>query len=247
MQQNFIASYGAGTNSTAMLIGWVEKNLPLTAVVFADTGAETPETYSFIKVFSAWLKSNGYPEIVVVKNDGMHGTLENECLTNGRLPSATFGYSSCSDKYKIRPFRKWLKRSGIENVTVLLGFDAGESYRKDKAMKYTSGYEKSFPLIDWGWTRAACVEAIDRAGLARPGKSACFFCPNRKKHEIIALQSMHPDLIERAIAIEENAELRSIKGLGRAWSWKDFICADDAQQRLFGDVCMGQPCGCYDG
>ncbi len=242
-----VASYGAGTNSTAMIIEWARRGLRLDAVVFADTGAEKPETYTFIGLFSAWLEGNGYPAVVIVRNDGMHGSLERECLTNGRLPSATFGYSSCSDKYKLRPFRKWLKASGLQNVTALLGFDAGEPGRKSRALKYASGYDKIFPLIEWGWNRERCIDAIDAAGLPRPGKSACFFCPNTKPHEILTLQANHPDLIERAIILESNAKLRSIKGLGRAWSWKDFICADDAQQKLFGSVCMGQPCGCYDG
>jgi hypothetical protein len=244
---SFVASYGAGTNSTALIIEWIERGLSLDAVVFADTGAEKPETYDFVRLFSAWLVSKGGPAIVTVRNDGKHGSLERECLTNKRLPSATFGYSSCSEKYKLRPFRKWLKTSGLSDVTVLLGFDAGETIRKARALKYSSGYDKIFPLIQWGWGRGKCVEVINRAGLPLPGKSACFFCPNTKPAEILRLFDRHPDLIERAIAIEDGADLRSIKGLGRAWSWKSFICADDAQQKLFGSVCMGQPCGCYDG
>jgi len=244
---HFVASYGGGTNSTAMMVEWVRLGLPIDAIIFADTGAEKPETYDYITMFSEWLVAQNYPGIIVVKNDGIHGSLERECLTNKRLPSVTFGYSSCSDKYKLRPFRKWLKASGLQNVTVLLGFDAGESGRKSRSMKYASGYGKVFPLIDWGWSRERCIDAIDAAGLPRPGKSACFFCPNTKPNEILKLQKYHPDLIERAIAIEDNADLRSIKGLGRAWSWKNFVCADDAQQKMFGDVCIGQPCGCYDG
>ncbi len=252
----FIASCGAGTNSAAMIAEWIRLGRPLEAVVFADTGAERPETYAFVNLFSSWLVEHGYPAIVIVKNDGKWGTLENECLSRGKLPSVAFGYSSCSDKYKLRPFRKWLKSSGLQNVTVLLGFDAGELGRKTRALKYASGYQKRFPLIEWGWGRDRCQEVITAAGLPQPGKSACFFCPNTKPHEILALQDRHPDLIERAIAIEDRVRrrnateregLRSLSGLGRAWSWKDFVCADDAQQKLFGSVCMGQPCGCYDG
>ena len=244
-----VASYGGGTNSTAMIIEWVSRGLRLDAVVFADTEAEKPWTYELIRIFSRWLVAHGYPPVVIVHNDGMHGSLERECLTNGCLPSVAFGYSSCSDKYKLRPFRKWLKASGLQNVTVLLGFDAGEPGRKSRALKYASGYDKVFPLIEWGFGRERCIETIDRAGLPRPGKSACFFCPNTKPHEILDLQTYHPDLVERAIAIEDRAanSLLNIKGLGRAWSWKDFICADDAQQKMFGSACMGQPCGCYDG
>ena len=37
------------------------------------------------------------------------------------------------------------------------------------------------------WGRDDCVAAIARVGLPQPGKSACFFCPSSKKHEIITL------------------------------------------------------------
>ena len=63
------------------------------------------------------------------------------------------------------------------------------------------------------------------AGLPAPPKSACYFCPASKKQEILWLQEHHPELLERALAIERNAEakLTSIKGLGRSFAWKNFL------------------------
>jgi hypothetical protein len=56
-------------------------------------------------------------------------------------------------------------------------------------------------------------------------KSACFFCPASKKHEIVWLQEHHPDLLARALAIEDNARpnLTSVKGLGRSFPWRDYL------------------------
>ena len=52
----------------------------------------------------------------------------------------------------------------------------------------------------------------------------CFFCPASKKSEIAWLQEHHPDLLERALRIERNAQdkLTSVKGLGRSYSWETY-------------------------
>jgi hypothetical protein len=56
-------------------------------------------------------------------------------------------------------------------------------------------------------------------------KSACWFCPASKKPEIVWLQQHHPDLLGRALAIERNARdgLTSVKGLGRSFSWEEYL------------------------
>ena len=43
-----VLSYGGGTNSTALLLEWVNRGNDLDAVIFADTGSEQPKTYDFI-------------------------------------------------------------------------------------------------------------------------------------------------------------------------------------------------------
>lgn len=237
-----IVSYGAGTNSTAMLVGLVKNGSVVDRIVFADTGGERQETYAYIDYFESWLVSKGYPKIERVQNDGVHKTLEKECLTNNRLPSIAFGFASCSDKYKRRPFKKWLKNIDENgDATVLIGFDADEPHRADRGSSVDDGYKKQYPLIEWGWGRDECIEAITDAGLTLPGKSACFFCPNSKPREILALPE---DLKKRAIAIETNAHLTSIKGLGRYYKWADLIRNSDAQIDMFDNQ---MPCGCYDG
>jgi hypothetical protein len=66
---------------------------------------------------------------------------------------------------------------------------------------------------------------IADAGLPVPIKSACFYCPASKKAEVICLRDHHPDLLERALAIERNAQakLTSVKGLGRSYAWEAFL------------------------
>ena len=147
-----------------------------------------------------------------------------------------------------------------------IGYDAGETRRIQHAAPIDEAdkkYEKHYPLYEWGWTREECVHVIERAGLPRPGKSSCFFCPSMKKKEIQALWENYPDLFERAIALEHGSAKTNVnvKGLGRDWSWesyynefmanKEFEEAQLTFDQLFPDspggcIC-GAPCGCYDG
>lgn len=73
--------------------------------------------------------------------------------------------------------------------------------------------------------RAACERSIRDAGLPVPPKSSCFFCPASKKREIVWLREHHPELLERAPAIEANAQpsLTSVVGLGRSFAWAEFL------------------------
>ena len=50
-----IVSYGAGVNSTAMLVGMYEKGIPVDLILFADPGSEQP--YTKFKPFSAPTKT----------------------------------------------------------------------------------------------------------------------------------------------------------------------------------------------
>ena len=53
-----------------------------------------------------------------------------------------------------------------------------------------------------------------------------------------------------AVAIENNAmpNLTSVKGLGRDWSWQEFVEADKNQIALCGLFAeTDMPCGCFDG
>ncbi len=245
-------AYGAGTDSTAMLVELVERRQHVDVITFADTGGERPETYAYVTMFSAWLVERGYPPIVTVKNDGMYESLEANCLQTNALPSIAYGFKSCSEKYKIRPQNKWLKAHplAIETwaaggvVTKLIGYDAGEERRtltaKDKDFAFR------FPLIEWGMEREDCIAAIQGVGLPLPGKSACFFCPSSRPHEVITLHRKHPDLMARALAMEANAELTTVQGLGRSWSWADLIRSERSQIDMFA-VSPDMPCGCYDG
>jgi 3'-phosphoadenosine 5'-phosphosulfate sulfotransferase (PAPS reductase)/FAD synthetase len=55
-----ILSFGGGVNSVALMIWLVENQQPLDEVIFADTGAEVPETYGYLKITEKYLDDRGY-------------------------------------------------------------------------------------------------------------------------------------------------------------------------------------------
>lgn len=250
-----VVAYGGGTNSTAMLIWMHENGIRPDLILFADTGGEKPHTYDHIKVVNAWLKAIGFPQIVITWKLGriyIGETLEANCLRKNMLPSIAYGYKTCSQKYKIQPQDMYCNNnrdckavwSAGNLVDKYIGYDADEERRAK--FHENEKYKFHYPLIGAGWGRDECVEAIKRAGLPQPGKSACFFCPSSKKKEILELRDQYPDLMKRALAMEAQAELTSVKGLGRSFSWREFLEKQDAPD-LFSDAGKEMDCGCYDG
>ena len=229
-----IVSFGGGVNSTALLIGLAEREEPPDHILFADTGGEKPETYVHVERMQQWLRQNEMPPIQIVKEGN---GLEDDCAARETLPGKAFGFGSCSEHFKVRPQRRWVKRQGITDPLWLVGIHYGERKRAERTLNQRD--DVSFPLIDWKWNQEDCVDAIRCAALAIPVKSACFFCPAMRKPEVIQISKTHPDLFARAVEMERTANeagnLNTVKGLGRHWSWEKLVKADEAQLRLFED------------
>lgn len=243
-------SWGGGVNSTAIIVELFRLGVEIHCITFADTQAEKPETYQFKEAFDQWLLERGMPPVTRVVSDSMYPSLEAECLSKHTMPSIVFGFRSCSDKYKLRPQKKYLKEryGDLSSIIIAVGYDFDERRRAENAEKSPEKFTRWYPLIDWQWGREECIEAIRQAGLPIPPKSACFFCPSSTKSEVRALALAHPDLAERAMLMESNATSAvKAKGLGRHWSWRDVISADEGQLKILPPDTVGAPCGCWDG
>lgn len=217
-----ILAFGGGVNSVALAVRMVRERMPLDYILFSDTLGEKPETYQYFAVLNDFLRRSGYPEITVLppyRAEGLYG----ECTRLKRLPSIVYGFKSCSEKWKRRPYLKFLKDNGLKKVVAYKGFDLDEGHRiKD----YSNAVETvRFPLIDWEMDRMDCVKEIIDAGLPVPPKSACFFCPSAHKQEVQDLKKSHPKLLKAAIRMEKIAKpnLQSVLGLGRHWNWGDLV------------------------
>lgn len=257
-----VVAYGGGTNSKGMLCGFRERGIIPSLILFADTDGELPHTYE--DVFEMDLKCREWwgigIEIVKATYQGKPEGLEQECLRKKVLPSLAYGFKACSIKHKQEPQRRrikqWMQANACQIIVQAIGYDAGEGHRATDVEGTDLGKGRHsinwFPLIEWRWQRAECVEAIARHGLKQPGKSSCFFCPAMKLGEIIKLRQEHPDYFRRALALEENMKVEGrVEGLHFGVKWSEIVQADDKQLKLFEWIDQHSPapvpCGCYDG
>ena len=248
-----VVSCGLGTDSVAMLVWMKRQGIRPDAILFADTGVEMPHTYAYAEVLQEWLARVGFPALTIVRRTPVrvtyapHHDLEGNCLTNATLPSLAFGFKSCSLKWKVEPMDAWVKahvaRIPGHKITRVIGYDAsGKDLRRSK-IAASPDFDYWYPLRDLGLTRPDLKDLLADEGLPQPFKSACFLCPARQRDEVLALAIAYPELIDRAIAIEKTwadgrfgpaaRELEGKKastvGLGRKWSWTDFV-AEHASQ-----------------
>ncbi len=223
--------FGAGVDSTAMMVALKVAGITPQLVTFADTGGEKAETYRHLDRMQDVMKDWGWPEISVVKKETLESTgyhdLYGDCLQNETLPSLAFGMKSCSCKWKGSPQDNFLKgvsrgpnkqpahpiwieaQETGQRITKLIGYDCGKAdlKRSSKIIKDDPHFDFYYPLQTLGWTRAECVEAIVTV-LGEdyvPVKSACFFCPASKEWELYWLAANEPDLLERALIMERVA------------------------------------------
>ena len=252
LEEFSVVSYGGGVNSTALLIGLRNNGIIPSEILFADTGGEKPNTYDYLKTMNLWCFRNDFPEIKAVFRKNENGemiSLENDCLSKFTLPAIAFGYKTCSRQFKIQPQDKFINNhpyvmdlyKNNKKVVRYIGIDAGESHRAK--LTEDNRFIYRYPLIEWDWGREECIHEIKKEGLPLPGKSSCFFCPSTKKREILELPE---SLKRRALKMEDNARygLHSIMGLGRDFSWRDFL---EGQSDSSVDSTVGENCICYDG
>lgn len=226
--------------------------------MFANTGDERPDTYRYVELFDRYLREHDFPGIETIRWIRKDGEtfipLGQWCRDGKTLPSKAFGMSGCTSKWKQQPLdkrvrkdpRTWAVWSTGQPVERWIGYDTDEPERAERMMAKNPEpalWRWRAPLVEWGMGRAECVESIAAAGLPQPGKSSCYFCPSMRKAEIIELGRQYPDLLQKALDLEANAEgLTSCKGLGRSFAWRDVV-----EQKPTACEVVDQECGCYDG
>lgn len=237
-------NFGAGVNSTALIVEAVRRGIQIDRIWFADTGDERLRTYSYLAIMDAWLVAHGQPSITVLRWVRKRGvwagrfvTISEAALAREELPSKAYGLAGCTSKWKQQPIdaAARLYAAEVGHLERWLGYDAGEDRRAvSLAREHTEPWTWRAPLIEWDMDRADCRAAIAAAGLPDPGKSSCFLCPSMKPAEIRELEREEPERLALALEIEARAvpHLRpdsAVRGLGGSLRWSEVL----AQPELF--------------
>lgn len=178
-----VLSFGGGVDSSAILAYHLfEENLNIDHVVFADTGAESADTYRNVEFFRELCEHYDLP-FTVVRKDGE--TLTEWVTRLGIVPVMAGGSHVCSKKFKGDVIQKWVRDAyPDEQITFLIGIEKNEGHRTARFTKPASDTnEYEYPLVDMGWDRAACVAYLDRREI-EVGKSSCVYCPFMSEEEI---------------------------------------------------------------
>ena len=260
-----ILSYGGGVNSTALLLEWLHHGNTLDALIFADTGSERPETYTYIEKYTKpFCKDNQIVFETVTRGhlpqhfdkDGKYINIYDNYFGNNSFPAVYI--RSCTKEYKVTPINRLIKEKYPDAIQ-LIGIDAGESRRAKMVEDPETGEmislypEKKYPLLDWEIDRDGCIEIITKHGWPSPIKSGCFFCPFQKREQWKELYNTHPALYMKAEAMETNAKNFPKQSLmltnPKRLDW--FKRAIETQTTLEGfsdsETVADIPCMCYDG
>ncbi len=231
-----VFSFGGGVQSTAALVLAAKGEIDFKTFLFANVGddSENPATLEYVHgVSMPYAEKAGLDliELEKVGRDGTAQTLYGHLTKEGSrsLPiplrmsgTGAPGTRSCTANFKIAVTGSWMRQHGAtkdDPATVGLGISVDEIQRAKPGVDPKAPYQtRTYPLLDLGLTRKDCYRIISEAGLPRPPKSSCYFCPF---HAPIVWRDMardEPELFEKACALEDLLNARR-KMLGKDSVW----------------------------
>jgi hypothetical protein len=208
-----VISYGGGVQSTALIVLAMSEGWDIDEIVHVDLlDAESPATREYVALFREWLRERGR-DVTVIERNMYQDMLDNPGFTpvpwHGRREKFMLK-RQCTREYKVQPLQRYLyDRYPGERVGLMLGISVDEYHRMRDSS--AARIEHVYPLVDRRLTRWQCRDIIERAGLAVPWKSSCWFCPFRSVVSQWALVQRYPGLAGMARVLEDriNAERRS--------------------------------------
>jgi len=228
---NYVASFGGGVQSTAMLVLAAQDKIPHRTMLFCNVGedSENPETLDYVRDYARpFAEKHGivFHELQTIRRDGTPDTIrQREERTKRTIGIPMYvgtgapGNRSCTYDFKIKQVAKWTKAHGATidaPFHVALGISIDEYHRmRSSTVKHQVS---DYPLIDLRMSRNDCHALITQAGLPTPPKSSCYFCPFQRTHQWQHLRKKRPDLFQKAVELErmENDKRRA---LGKDEMW----------------------------
>lgn len=217
-----ICGISGGKDSSALAV-YLRDKVPSMEYFFCDTGAELPETYEYLTRLEVIL---GKPIVRLNAHRGFDHWFE---VFRGALPSPQMRW--CTKNMKIKPIEAWI---GDVPAVSYVAIRADESNRKGY-ISTKPNIRTRFPFIEDGIERDGVTRILEEAGIGLPNyyewrtRSGCYFCFYQRKAEWVGLAERHPELFQRAVAIERkvlrdagvegDADFRSQAMRGRQYTW----------------------------
>ena len=166
-EQYHLVSFSGGKDSTAMLLGMLERDMKIDCILFCDTGLEFPAMYDHI----AKVEKDIGRKITSVRAEHTYEELMFDVPVRRSADSPVvrkygaqlngYGWPGprqrwCTTRLKAMPRERFLRelRKRYE-VIEYVGIAADEQYRLERANNQNPNHRH--PLVDWGWTERDCL------------------------------------------------------------------------------------------
>ncbi len=212
-----VLSFGAGVQSTALLHMMIEGLInPVDLIVFADTGWEPESVYSHVEQcriiadeygieWSTVSNDLGNAELSAVAGDanGVHVPYFTRFSGKSGMVRRT-----CTRLFKIEPIRREIKRRmGLqkgervkESVEMVIGISSDEKQRMTQPVE--KWLKHDYPLVNMRMTRLQCLDWMRDRGITIPAKSACVFCPYKKRADWHEMKMNDPESWRKAVSFD---------------------------------------------
>ena len=243
-QGNFHAvSLSGGKDSSYLLLQMIERDMPIDAVLSADTGMEFPEMYDHLqKLDDLLLRERGIHITTLRHPKGFEWrmfdepkqkpkTLENRARLG--IPPCGNGWPGirvrwCTGQLKTHLISKEVNRLKREkNALHYIGIAADEVWR-------CKG--EQYPLVDWGITEAQALQGCYERGFDFGGlyriyhRASCWCCPFQRIDELRKLRGHHPELWAKLLDLDRRA--RAQFGPGPLGQFKKNWSVDRLEERF---------------
>lgn len=212
-----IVSLSGGKDSTAMLLGMIERKMPIDIILFCDTGLEFLDMYAHLGRVNTDIKAKIGTEITTVRPEYSFEYYfkdipvkrgENSSVVQ-RYGNQTKGYGWagarmrwCTTHLKNVPRERFIRLYSEQyEVIQYVGIAADELYRMERTCNKSGN--KILPLVDWKMTEADCLQycydnGYDWNGLYKKFKRvSCWCCPLQSLPELRVLYRDFPELWEQ--------------------------------------------------
>ena len=210
-----------GKDSSALLLLMIEKDMPIDAVIRADTGMDFPEMEDHIgKLDELLYRERGIHVTTLRHPHGFEWMMFDEpkqkpsCLERrARLGIPPYGNGWpgvkvrwCTGQLKTHLMDKEVNRlKKGKSALHCIGVAADEAHRcKDDP-------HKRYPLVEWGITEAQALQICYDRGFDFGGlyeiyrRASCWCCPLQRIGELKKLRQHHPELWARLLDMDNRA------------------------------------------
>ena len=236
-------SLSGGKDSTYLLLRMIERDMPIDAVISADTGMEFPEMYDHLAKLDDHLYRERGIHITTLRHPkGFEYLMFDEpkqkpsaLERRARLGITPYGNGWpgvrvrwCTGQLKTHLISKEVNRLKSEkNALHYVGIAADEAWRC-KAEQY--------PLVEWGVTESEALQGCYDRGFDFGGlyeiyhRCSCWCCPFQRIDELRKLRTYHPELWARLRELDDRA--RAQFGAGPLGQFKKDWSVERLEERF---------------